>query len=122
MASADDKEHTGLPSRSLDRLAELVAALPEDRRARLGFELREGELMADGLKDRMKDNPALRVYSLQEIADAYGMGKRTLRLHVKQGRLRARRIGRELMVTEADLAAYLAGDGDKASGKGKGKR
>jgi len=99
-----------------------VAALPEDRRARLGFELREGELMADGLKDRMKDNPALRVYSLQEIADAYGMGKRTLRLHVKQGRLRARRIGRELMVTEADLAAYLAGDGDKASGKGKGKR
>lgn len=47
------------------------------------------------------------LYSAEEVAEQLGLHVRTIRGYVREGRLRAVRIGKQYRITRADLAAFL---------------
>lgn len=52
----------------------------------------------------------IRLYGLQEIADALNVTRRTLYNYLKQGKLKAVKIGGEWRVTEDNLMSFLNGN------------
>ncbi|MCD0449913.1 helix-turn-helix domain-containing protein [Actinocorallia sp. API 0066] len=47
-----------------------------------------------------------RYYSVEEVAEVLGLHVKTVRAHIKDGRLRAAQLGRRYRVSAADLAAF----------------
>jgi hypothetical protein len=58
-------------------------------------------------KDRFMVEKRL-VLRLVEVAELIGMSDEFVRCEIKRGNLRARKLGRFNVVTQADLAAYIA--------------
>ena len=50
--------------------------------------------------------------SADEVADELGLHVRTVRAYIRDGRLRAARVGKQYRITRADLAAFAAGAGN----------
>jgi hypothetical protein len=57
------------------------------------------------LQDPIGTNP--RAHSLVETSVLTGMGQEALRAAIRDGRLVARRLGRRVIVTDADLRRFL---------------
>lgn len=49
----------------------------------------------------------IKFYTLQETAQALNVTPQTVRAWIKQGRLKAQRIGRPILITENNLKAFL---------------
>lgn len=49
---------------------------------------------------------ARELYSVEQVADRLGLHVRTIRNYVRDGRLKAVRIGKQYRITAADLAAF----------------
>lgn len=60
--------------------------------------------------DRGQQAIEIRLYGLQEIADALNVTRRTLYNYLKQGKLKAVKIGGEWRVTEDNLMSFLNGN------------
>ena len=58
----------------------------------------------------MANDDGLRTISLHEMARVYHVGMSTLRRHMRQGRLKAIRVGRYKCVTLGNLREYLGAD------------
>lgn len=56
----------------------------------------------------MTAHPARLVHRVPAVAELLGFSEDFVRDQIRAGALRARRMGRYLVVTEADLAAYVA--------------
>src|SRR5438874_608673 len=54
-----------------------------------------------------KDVAGDTLYTLEEVAEALGLPGSTLRLYARDGRIKARKIGKAWHVTEAALKAFL---------------
>jgi len=52
----------------------------------------------------------IRLYGLQEIAEALNVTRRTLYNYLKQGKLKAVKIGKEWRVSEDNLHRFLNGE------------
>lgn len=52
----------------------------------------------------------LEVYTLKELEEKLGISYRTLLKYIKEGRLKAVRIGRSWRVSEENLKAFLNGE------------
>jgi excisionase family DNA binding protein len=61
-----------------------------------------------------KDILGVQLYNTTEAAALLGISRITVHKYIKAGRLRARRIGRPLMITDEDLRAFLSGVIDQA--------
>jgi excisionase family DNA binding protein len=48
-----------------------------------------------------------RVYNLKDLSEILGIGIRTLRRYIKNGDLRAKKIGKSYLVTESNLLEFL---------------
>ena len=46
-------------------------------------------------------------YTIPEVAEALHITPQTVRVYIKQGRLQSQRIGRPILITEKNLAAFL---------------
>ena len=46
-------------------------------------------------------------YTIPEVAEALHITPQTVRVYIKQGRLASQRIGRPILITEKNLAAFL---------------
>lgn len=53
--------------------------------------------------------PELRLYDLKDLQKILGVSYRTLLKYVGSGELKARKIGREWKVTQANLDAFING-------------
>lgn len=60
--------------------------------------------------DRGQGPIEIRLYGLQEIAEALNVTRRTLYNYLKQGKLKAVKIGGEWRVTEENLMSFLNGN------------
>lgn len=49
------------------------------------------------------------LYSVEQVADRLGLHVRTVRAYVRDGRLKATRIGKQYRITHADLEAFTGG-------------
>lgn len=49
----------------------------------------------------------IKFYTVQEIAQALEVTPQTVRAYIKQGKIRAQRIGRPLLITESSLKEFL---------------
>jgi excisionase family DNA binding protein len=49
----------------------------------------------------------IKFYTVQEIAQALQVTPQTVRAYIKQGKIRAQRIGRPLLITEISLKEFL---------------
>ncbi|MGW7295123.1 helix-turn-helix domain-containing protein [Streptomyces xiamenensis] len=64
-----------------------------------------------------------RYYSVDQVADLLGLHVRTVRGYVRDGRLRASRVGRQYRITGEDLAAFTGAPAPTAAtGGGTGAR
>ena len=54
-------------------------------------------------------------YELTDIMDMLHLTRRTLYNYIKEGKLKAFKVGREWRVTETDVIAFLKGCGDTTS-------
>ena len=48
-----------------------------------------------------------KIYSLTELEKTLSVTKKTLRTYIREGKLRARKVGREQFVTEQSLVNFL---------------
>jgi excisionase family DNA binding protein len=55
-----------------------------------------------------RNQPAGNLHSVDELANRWGVSTRTVRRQIKSGALRAHRIGRRVLISDADIAAFLA--------------
>lgn len=62
----------------------------------------------------------MRLFSLAALEQLTGIPQRTFRLYMAQGRIRYSKIGRRLMVTEADLRAFV--EANRVSAPADGSR
>ena len=53
------------------------------------------------------DTGEIVVYNLKDLKGILKLSIRTLRIHIKRGKLRAKKIGRAYYVTEPNLMAFL---------------
>lgn len=60
--------------------------------------------------DRLANMEAFRLYSLTELEEILGVTHRTLLDYVKQGKLKARKIGGKWKVTEENLKLFINGE------------
>ncbi len=58
----------------------------------------------------MKEIAGIKCYELQEVADILGVHYQTIRNLIKNGKIKATRIGRNYMITEQNLQKYINGD------------
>jgi excisionase family DNA binding protein len=68
-------------------------------------------MTAKGLKPSQSGKPVgnlTRLYSVAHMADQLGVSQKTVRRMIADGRLPACRIGRQLRISEHDLAAFIA--------------
>jgi excisionase family DNA binding protein len=49
----------------------------------------------------------IKFYNIQETAKALRVTPQTIRLYIKQGRLKGHRIGRPILITDKDLKEFL---------------
>ena len=49
----------------------------------------------------------IKLYTIQETAEALGVTAQTIRAYLKQGRLKGIRIGRPILITENNLREFL---------------
>lgn len=49
----------------------------------------------------------IKFYTIPEIAEALQVTPQTIRTYIKQGRLKAQRIGRPILITENNLKDFL---------------
>lgn len=49
----------------------------------------------------------IKFYTVQEIAQALQVTPQTVRAYIKQGKIKAQRIGRPLLITESSLKDFL---------------
>ena len=49
----------------------------------------------------------LKFYTVSEIAQALNVTPQTVRLYIKQGRLKSQRIGRPLLISEKQLREFI---------------
>jgi len=56
---------------------------------------------------KRKEKPKV-AYRIDEFCDAFGVGRTKFYAELKAGRLKARRVGRRMIITAADAAAWLA--------------
>lgn len=61
------------------------------------------------MKKTGKEVLGVQLYNTEEAAALLGISRITVHKYIKSGRLKARRIGRPLMITDEDLRAFLAG-------------
>jgi len=52
-------------------------------------------------------NGARRAWSVAEVSERLGVSRNFLLRHIQQGQLRARRLGRRVVILSEDLDAYL---------------
>lgn len=55
----------------------------------------------------------MKIYTLEEIADFLNVTVRTLYTYIKNGRLKANKIGGKWIVTDNQLREFIEGTGDK---------
>ena len=58
----------------------------------------------------MKEIAGIKCYELQKVADILGVHYQTIRNLIKNGKIKATRIGRNYMITEQNLQKYINGD------------
>ena len=58
----------------------------------------------------MKEIAGIKCYELQEVADILGVHYQTIINLIKNGKIKAARIGRNYMITEQNLQKYINGD------------
>ena len=58
----------------------------------------------------MKEIAGIKCYELQEVADILGVHYQTIRNLIKNGKIKATRIGRNYVITEQNLHKYINGD------------
>ena len=58
----------------------------------------------------MKEIAGIKCYELQEAADILGVHYQTIRNLIKNGKIKAARIGRNYVITEKNLQKYINGD------------
>lgn len=58
----------------------------------------------------MKEIAGIKCYELQEVADILGVHYQTIRNLIKNGKIKATRIGRNYMITEQNLQKYINSD------------
>lgn len=56
------------------------------------------------------------LFSVEQVAERLGLHVRTVRRYVREGRLRARRIGKQYRIARADYVAFTEGTADSAPG------
>lgn len=49
-----------------------------------------------------------RLYSVRDVAEAMGVSSKTVRRWIKAGALPVHRLGKQLRISQADLAAFIA--------------
>jgi excisionase family DNA binding protein len=49
----------------------------------------------------------IKLYTIQETAEALGVTAQTIRAYLKQGRLKGIRIGRPILITENNIKEFL---------------
>lgn len=49
----------------------------------------------------------IKFYTIQEAAEALQVTPQTVRAYIKRGRLRGRRVGRPILITENNLKEFL---------------
>ena len=59
------------------------------------------------MTDRTSDINDLKLYSLTELEEILGLTHRTLLSYVKNGRLKAVKVGSKWRVSRADLVAFI---------------
>ncbi len=52
----------------------------------------------------------IKFYRIPEVADALGVTPQTVRQYIKTGRLKAKRIGRPLLITENNIKEFLGAE------------
>ena len=55
----------------------------------------------------------IKAYSIEEVSQILKVTRRTLYTYLKDGRLRATKIGKEWRVRHQDLEAFLTGDNQR---------
>lgn len=60
---------------------------------------------------------AQRYYSVDEVADLLGLHVRTVRGYVRDGRLRAARIGKQYRISREDLEAFTGSPAEESAGR-----
>lgn len=55
------------------------------------------------------------VYSAEQVADILGLHVRTVRGYVRDGRLKAVRVGKQYRIAERDLRAFTGGSADETA-------
>lgn len=49
----------------------------------------------------------IKFYTIQETADTLRVTAQTIRLYIRQGKIKGQRIGRPIFITEKNLRAFL---------------
>ena len=49
----------------------------------------------------------MKIYDLNEVCDILKMNIQTIRIYIKEGKLKASKIGRKYIITEEDFKAFL---------------
>jgi excisionase family DNA binding protein len=52
----------------------------------------------------------IKLYTIQETAEALGVTAQTIRAYLKQGRLKGIRIGRPILITENNIKEFMGLD------------
>ena len=49
----------------------------------------------------------MKIYDLQEVCEILKMNVQTIRIYIKEGKLKASKVGRKYVITEEDFKAFL---------------
>lgn len=58
----------------------------------------------------------IKLYKIKDLEELFGVCEKTLLNYLKTGKLRGRKIGREWVVTESNLVAFLNGTDEPKGG------
>ena len=90
---------TDAEARELRELAALAGQLRSDRKQALMDALAE--------RSRLESDPELQLFTLAQLAEAYGLSTRTLQRYIERGDLEALKVGRSYRVTRAQIADWI---------------
>ncbi len=49
----------------------------------------------------------MKIYDLNEVCEILNMNIQTIRIYIKEGKLKASKVGRKYVITEEDFKAFL---------------
>ena len=49
----------------------------------------------------------MKIYDLQEVCEILKMNIQTIRIYIKEGKLKASKVGRKYVITEEDFKSFL---------------